>query len=249
MSNKTIAIIQARTGSTRLPGKVMYPLNGRPALDHVVNRTAHADSVDHVVVATSTEPTDDVIEQYAPNFGANVIRGSESNVLSRFEKAVEVYDPDVILRVTGDCPLIDPMTINKVVAPVKDGNADYASNTASRTFPRGLDIEAFSCESFQKVISAATTQAEHEHVTPYYRENSHEFETENITSSEVFEDDRYIDRIDLRLTLDEAGDYQLIEKIYSQIEYKNILPVRAAIDLVDAEGLASINDSVRQKKI
>ncbi len=243
------AVIQARTGSTRLPGKVMYPLDGRPALDHVVTRTAHADSVDEVVVATSAEPTDDVIEQYAPTFGADVIRGSESNVLSRFEKAVEAHDPDIILRVTGDCPLIDPTTIDNVIAPVKDGNADYASNTVSRTFPRGLDIEAFSCESFQKVIAAATTQAEREHVTPYYRGNSHEFETVNIDSSRVFEDEQYIDRTDLRLTLDKADDYQLLEKIYSQIEYEEILPIRAAIDLVDAEGLASINESVRQKKI
>ena len=112
MNNKTIAIIQARTGSTRLPGKVMYPLNGRPALDHVVTRTAHADSVDHVVVATSTESTDHVIEEYAPTFGADVIRGSESNVLSRFEKAVEAHDPDIILRVTGYCPLIAPNLID-----------------------------------------------------------------------------------------------------------------------------------------
>jgi len=243
------AIIQARTGSTRLPGKVMYPLDGRPALDHVVTRTAHADSVDHVVVATSTKPTDDVIEQYAPTFGADVIRGSESNVLSRFERAVDKYDPDVILRVTGDCPLIDPTTIDKVVDCIRNGSADYASNTAKRTFPRGLDIEAFSCDSFHQVIAAATTQAEREHVTPYYRENSHEFDTVDLTSNEVFEDEQYTDRTDLRLTLDEADDYQILETIYSQIEYKDILPIRAAIDLVDSEGLVEINESVRQKKI
>lgn len=242
------AIIQARTGSTRLPGKVMYPLNGEPTLNHVVTRTAHADSVDTVVVATSTEPTDDVVEQYAPTFGADVIRGSESNVLGRFELAVETYDPDVILRITGDCPLIDPTTVDTVAAPVSEGNADYASNIGERTFPRGLDVEAFSYESFQRVSSAATTQVEREHVTPYYLENSQEFETVNISSREVFETEQYTDRADLRLTLDEADDYHLLETIYSNIEYEDILPIRAAIDLVDAEGLAAINESVRQKK-
>lgn len=183
----------------------MYPLNREPTLKYVVTRTAHADSVDTVVVAASTEPTDDVVEQYAPTFAADVIRGSESNVLGRFEPAIETYDPDVILRITCDCPLIDPTTVDTVAAPVSEGNADYASNIGERTFPRGLDVEAFSYESFQRVISAATTQVEREHVTPYYLESSQEFETVNISSREVFETEQYADRADLRLPLDIAA--------------------------------------------
>ena len=241
-------IIQARVGSTRLPGKVMYPLDGQPALEHVVTRTAHADSVTDVVVATSTEPQDDVIAQYAPTFGADVIRGSESNVLSRFERAVEEYGPDIVLRITGDCPLIDPATIDSVVASVT-GEADYASNTSHRTFPRGLDVEAFTVESFETVISAATTQAEREHVTPYYRENPDVFDIVNVTSDQVFDKGKYIDRTDLRLTLDEADDYRLLKRIYDTIGYDDILSIREAIDLVDKEGLAELNESVRQKKI
>ena len=198
----TTAIIQARTGSTRLPGKVMYPLDGQPALEHVVSRTARADSVTNVVVATSTEPQDDLVAQYAPTFGADVVRGSEANVLSRFERAVEEYAPNIVLRITGDCPLIDPATIDRAVAPVDDGDADYASNIARRTFPRGLDVEAFTAESFETVISAATTQAEYEHVTPYYRKNPEKFETVNVTSDQVYDDKRYTDRSALRLTLD-----------------------------------------------
>lgn len=249
MGKNIAAIIQARTGSTRLPGKVMYPLDGQPALEHVVTRTAHADSVTDVVVATSTEPQDDVIAQYAPTFGADVIRGSESNVLSRFERAVEEHDPDVVLRITGDCPLIDPAIIDSVVATVSDGEADYASNISHRTFPRGLDVEAFTAESFESVISAATTQAEREHVTPYYRENPDEFEIVNVTSDQVFSEEKYLDRTDLRLTLDEADDYHLLERIYDIVEYGDILPIREAIDLVDNEGLAELNESVRQKEI
>lgn len=243
------AIIQARTGSTRLPGKVMYPLDGQPALEHVVTRTTHADSVTDVVVATSIEPQDDVIAQYAPTFGADVIRGNESNVLSRFERTVKEYDPDIILRITGDCPLIDPATIDRVVAPVEDGEANYASNISDRTFPRGLDVEAFTAESFETIISKATTQAEHEHVTPYYRENPDEFGIVNVTSNQIFYRMEYINRTNLRLTLDASDDYRLLKRIYDTIEYDDILPIREAIDLVDEEGLAELNESVRQKKI
>ncbi len=249
MKNSTVAIIQARTGSTRLPGKVMYPLDGQPALEHVVTRTTHADSVTDVVVATSVESQDDVIDQYAPTFGADVIRGSESNVLSRFERAIEEYVPDTVLRITGDCPLIDPKTIDRVAGAVSSERADYASNIFERTFPRGLDVEAFTAESFETVISAATTQAEREHVTPYYRENHDEFDIVNVTSDQVFSDQKYLNRTDLRLTLDEADDYKLLEGIYNEIEYDGVLPIRDAIDLVDREGFAELNESVRQKKI
>jgi spore coat polysaccharide biosynthesis protein SpsF len=249
MKKSITAIIQARTGSTRLPGKVMYPLDGQPALRHVVTRVSQANSITDVVVATSTESQDDAIAQYAPTFGADVIRDDESNVLSRFERALKEYNPDIILRITGDCPLIDPVTIGRVVAPVNDENADYASNISRRTFPRGLDVEAFTAESFEAVISAARTRAEREHVTPYYRENPDEFDIVNVTSDQVFDKERYINRTDLRLTLDEADDYRLLERIYDMIEYNEILPIREAIDLVDKEELTELNESVRQKKI
>jgi len=246
---KNMAIIQARTGSTRLPGKVMYPLDGQPVLEHVVTRTARADNVTDVVVATSTEPQDDLIAQYAPTFGADVIRGSESNVLNRFKRAVEAYNPDTIFRITGDCPLIDPTTIDRVIDPIDNRGADYTSNISHRTFPRGLDVEAFTAESFETIISESPSQTEREHVTPYYRENPDEFDIVNVTSDLVFDERKYIGRTDLRLTLDEADDYRLLESIYNMVEYDGILPIRDAINLVDAEGLAELNESVRQKEI
>lgn len=245
----TTAIIQARTGSTRLPGKVMYPLDGQPALEHVVSRTARADSVTNVVVATSTEPQDDVVAQYAPTFGADVVRGSEANVLSRFERAVEEYDPEIILRITGDCPLIDPTTIDRVISSIIDRKADYASNISHRTFPRGLDAEAFTAKSFETVVSEATTQTEREHVTPYYRKNPKKFNIDNVTSDQVFSEAKYTNRTDLRLTLDEADDYHLVERIYDMLEYDDILPIQDVIDFVDSKELAKMNDSVRQKNV
>jgi spore coat polysaccharide biosynthesis protein SpsF len=110
-------------------------------------------------------------------------------------------------------------------------------------------VEAFTTESFETVISEETTQAECEHVTPYYRENPGEFDIVNVTSNQVFTEEKYIDRTDLRLTLDEPDDYHLLNRIYDTIRYDDILPIREAIDLVDEEGLAEINESVRQKKV
>lgn len=245
----TIAIIQARMGSTRLPGKVLLPLNCEHVLTHDIRRVREAKTIDTVVIATSTETADDVIEQFGDKHGVPVHRGSEANVQQRMFDAATEYDAEILVRITGDCPLIDLDTIDTVVSRVRDGNAEYASNTIRRTFPRGLDVEAFTVKSFEHVVSAASTQAEREHVTPYYRENPDKFDIVNVTSDQVFDNQRYIDRTDLRLTLDEAADYRLLERIYDEIEYDEIIPIRNAIDLVDAEGLATINESVRQKKI
>lgn len=249
MNQHTIAIIQARMGSTRLPGKVLLPLNCEHVLTHDFRRVRKAETIDRVIIATSTETADDVIELFGAVHGVPVHRGSETNVQKRMYDAATEYKTDILVRITGDCPLIDPDTIDAVVSKVRDRDADYASNTIRRTFPRGLDVEAFTFESFTHVASAATTQAEREHVTPYYLNNPDEFVTTNVTSDLVFDTERYIDRTDLRLTLDEAADYRLLSRLYEEIEYDDILPIRRAIGLVDTEGLTAINESVRQKEI
>jgi len=243
------AIIQARIGSTRLPGKVMYPLDGQPALEHVVTRTAHADSVTDVVIATSTEPQDGVIAQYAPTFGADVIRGSESNVLSRFERAVEEYDPDVVLRITGDCPLISPTFIDAAIERIQTENVDYACAGLDRTFPRGVTCEAFTAESFEQMSDRSNEPRHQEHVTPYYREHPEEFDLYNIESSEVFEEEQFQNRTDLRLTLDEPADYQLLETVYREIDQQGLLTVRDAIEYIDENRLGTINQHVEQKSV
>ncbi|MCY4732130.1 glycosyltransferase family protein [Natronomonas gomsonensis] len=242
-------IIQARTGSTRLPGKVMYPLDGLPALEHVITRTAHADSVNNVVVATSTESQDDVIAQYAPTFGADVIRGSESDVLSRFEYAVGQYDPEFILRVTGDCPLISPQFIDASIERVRTTDVDYVCAGLNRTFPRGITCEAFTAESFERVIEQSSEPRHSEHVTPYYRENPEDFELYNLESNELFEEEWLQNRTDLRLTLDEPADYQLLETVYRELTYKEILDIRDAIRHIDQNGLAEVNHDVEQKSV
>ena len=246
---KHIAIIQARTGSTRLPGKVMYPLYGLPALVHVITRTANANHVNDVVVATSTEPQDDVIEQYAPTFGADVIRGSEKNVLERFERVVEKYDPDVVLRITGDCPLVSPRFIDACVDHIEVGNGEYVSAGLNRTFPRGLTCEAFTADSFDRIIAESTQPRHREHVTPYYREHPEDFELYNLESKQIFDEEWLQNRTDLRLTLDEPADYQLLETVYNEIEYEGLLDVTEVIRYIDENGLAEINEHVEQKTV
>lgn len=246
---ESIAVIQARVGSSRLPGKIMYPLDGQPTLEHVITRVSRASGVDDIIVATSNEPQDDVIEQYAPMFGADVIRGSESDVLSRFEQVIKLYGPKIIVRVTADCPLISPRFINASINHIMEKDTDYVSASFERTFPRGLTCEAFSAESFEKVRAESTDPHHREHVTPYYREHPEEFELSNLESKAVFDEPRLQNRTDLRLTLDEPADYQLLETVYREIDYDGILDVHDGIEHIDENDLGTINQDVEQKSV
>jgi len=244
---RTVAIIQARMGSTRLPGKMMLPLADEQVLTHDIRRVSAADHVDEVTVATSEKTADDIIHRYATQTDATVFRGSESDVLGRVYDAARTTDADIIVRITGDCPLVDPGTIDTVVKPVIEEDIDYAANIFERTFPRGLDIEAFSFESFERVHKAATESHYREHVTSYYREEASRFTTESIVSTEVFDEQQFQNRDDLRLTLDEAADYEVLRTIYENVAFDDILPIREAIRYVDENDLMSLNAAIEQK--
>lgn len=244
----TVAVIQARMGSTRLPGKMMLPLAGEHVLTHDVRRVSRS-SVDEVVVATTATTADDIVERYAERAGATVFRGSERDVLGRMYGAADETDADVVVRLTGDCPLIDPETIDRVVAPVENGRCDYSANILDRTFPRGLDVEAFSMASFERVESEATSDGDREHVTPFYRRHPDRFELHNVTSDEVFSSNTFRDRTDLRFTLDEADDYELLRNVYENVRFEEVMPVTEAIEYVDANDLAGLNRNVEQKEV
>jgi len=244
----TVAVIQARMGSSRLPGKVMLPLAGDHVITHDVRRVRAARSVDEVVVATSTELSDDIVERYASRAGAETFRGSESDVLGRFVDAATEADADVVVRVTGDCPLVAPAAIDAVVERLSSTSADYASTTTERTLPRGVGAEAFTFSSFEQVVAAADAPYEREHVTPRYYEHPDQFDIQSVTSEAIFDAPRHHDRTDLRLTLDEADDYELLRRIYEGLASSGEpLDVRDAIDYVDEHELAEINRTVEQK--
>jgi spore coat polysaccharide biosynthesis protein SpsF len=244
-----VGIIQARMGSSRLPGKMMLPLAGTPTITHVVRRVQRASTLDAVVVATSEGTQDDILGLYADRTGADVHRGSEMDVLGRMFDAASKYDPSVVVRLTGDCPLLPPECIDAVVSALERTGAAYASTVLERTFPRGFAAEAFTFSSFEYVEEHAQEPYQREHVTPYYRTDGGEFETVSVTSDAVFDDPRYRDRTDLRLTLDEAFDYELLDRIYEGVAFDGILPARAAIDYVDEEGLGSVNAGVEQRTL
>lgn len=203
------AIIQARKGSTRLPGKVMMDICGHPMLWHVVNRVDRAKLLDEVIVATSDNALDDSIAAFCEQEGVPCFRGSENDVLDRYYFAAMWIHADIIVRITADCPLIDPVVLNKVVAVYLDSGCDYASNTIDRTYPDGLDTEVFSFEALERAWREARWQSEREHVTPYIRKNGKLFNLRQVTQER--------DLSGLRWTVDELEDLQFVRKVYEHL--------------------------------
>ena len=166
---KTVIVAQARTGSKRLPGKVLKPLGGKPAIEHVLRRASAAKLADQVWLATTTEYSDDVVQEAADKLGFPVFRGSEEDVLSRYAGAAEAANADVIVRITCDCPLIDPEVIDAMISLRAAQSADYVWNDPDRDWPVGLDCEVFTREVLEQAAASATSKAEREHVTPWIR--------------------------------------------------------------------------------
>ncbi|WP_276258624.1 cytidylyltransferase domain-containing protein [Haloglomus litoreum] len=250
MSERVVAVVQARMGSTRLPGKVMLPLAGEHVLTHDVRRLRAAEAVDEVVVATSTAGRDDIVARYAERAGAAVHRGPEDDVLGRMHAAARDADADVVVRATGDDPLVAPAVVNACAEAVRAG-ADYAGNTIDRTFPQGLVVEAMSMASFDRVEAASDEPHQREHVTQYYLEHPDAFEREPVRWDDVYDWPLPCDRRDVRLALDEPDDYELLSAVYGGVEPddRGILPVRDAITYALAEGLTEWNRHVGQTKV
>jgi spore coat polysaccharide biosynthesis protein SpsF len=180
----TAAIVQARMGSSRLPGKVVKDLSGRPVLGHVLARCASIGGVDVVVCAVPDEPQSDVLEAIALKSGAAIFRGSENDVLLRYLEAAQSVDADVVIRVTSDCPLIDPFVCAEVLSLREERNADYAANNITLTYPHGLDCEAMTIEALRKAHQSARDASDREHVTPWLRQAA-EINRANLASKEA----------------------------------------------------------------
>jgi spore coat polysaccharide biosynthesis protein SpsF len=239
---RRVAIIQARTGSTRLPGKVLADIAGRPMLAHVISRVRRSAQIDDVVVATTDLRGDDPVAELARTEGAGVFRGSEQDVLARYAGAAREADAGVIVRLTADCPLVDSDVIDAVVSALSDGAVDYASNVIERTFPRGLDVEAMFRDVLERVARLARSDSAREHVTHFIlREQPSLFRTRSVTHPE--------DNADLRWTVDEDADLEMIRAIYRELELATIArPYHDVVRWVRAHpAVAAINASVQQK--
>ena len=207
-------IIQARMGSSRLPGKVLMKSgNGMSLLYHVINQLRHCSKVKNLVIATTTNQEDDEIEKFADNNSVNVFRGSEKDVLDRYFQCAKKYSFSTIVRITSDCPLIDPQIVDKVIERFFSGNYDYATNTLIRTFRIGTDAEVFSFNALETAWKNAQLPSEREHVTPHLR-NKGNFKTINV------ENDTNISN--LRLTVDRIEDFELINEILNNLSINPI---------------------------
>jgi spore coat polysaccharide biosynthesis protein SpsF len=180
---RVVALVQARTGSTRLPGKVLMDVHGRPMLAQLLSRLSRAKRIDEVVVATSELEGDDAVARVAEAEGVRVFRGDERDVLGRMLGAARMAEADLVVRVTGDCPLIDPDVVDQVVSEL--GHHDLASNAINRTFPRGLDTEVLTRDALERIAELATSPESREHVTWFaYQERPDLFKLRSVESGE-----------------------------------------------------------------
>lgn len=203
----TLVVIQARTGSTRLPGKVLADVGGMPMLAFQLRRLLPMARREGwtVVVATSDLPGDDPVADLGGDEGVAVVRGSEADVLRRFAQAADAFPTDTVVRLTGDCPLTDPAVVAAVVALHRSTGADYTSNVLPRSFPKGLDVEAMSSTALRAADAAATAAADREHVTPYLYRHPERFRLANHSSGRDLGEEWW--------TVDSAPDLERVREI------------------------------------
>ena len=245
-SLKIGAIIQARTSSTRLPEKVLLELpygSGVNVLQQVIRRLKVSKKIKHIIVATTTDDADNKIVNIAENENVLFFVGSKENVLERYYLAAKENNLDIIVRITSDCPCIDPEIVDKVISTHLEKNSDYTSNTLLRTFPVGLDVEVISFKTLEKCYNNAKVDLEKEHVTLYVHKNITKFKTENITTDGP-------DESEIRITLDTEEDYALLCSVFDYLyEFDEFFKYKEIIRLFKRKPwLSLINKKIIAKK-
>lgn len=223
-----IAIVQARMGSKRLPGKVLLQVNNKPLLAHQIDRILMSQKIDKLVIATSTLSIDDAIEFFCKSYGIDCYRGSEQDVLSRYYMCAKKYNSEVIVRLTADCPLIDPQIIDKVIEKFQHDGVDYCANTVppeTSKFPDGSDVEVFSMQSLAKANREIIDNHRREHVTFQF------WQDQNYTKSQYLKSK---DHSKYRITVDYPEDFEVVKFIFSELKNKNIFGnLTQIIDIID----------------
>jgi len=239
---KIVAIVQARMGSSRLPQKVLKDLGGATVLDRVLRRLGRARLVDQILVATTLAPQDSVIVDHCGRGGACVFRGSEQDVLDRYYRAAEHLEAGVVVRITSDCPLIDPEVTDATIQAFLEHHADYASNVRVRTYPRGLDTEVMTVNALERAWREARQPHQREHVTPYIYENPGEFKLHGI------ENDTDCSRH--RWTFDTPEDLEFLQAVYARFGGRDDFGWREILELVETDpSLADINRHIARKAV
>lgn len=219
---KVIAIVQARMGSTRLPGKVLKKVNGKPLLEYQIERIRRSKKIDQLVISTSRKELDDPIIDLCRELKVDTFRGSEIDVLGRFYETCEHYKTDVVVRLTADCPFIDPHVIDKVITYFLDHYPHYlyVSNTITRSYPRGLDTEVFTYEVLKDAYMNANSPYDLEHVTPFI--------VKRVSGAGISQVSYDTDESHHRWTVDTPEDFQLVTKVI-----ENLYPANPAFTFQD----------------
>lgn len=240
---KVTAIVQARMGSTRLPGKILKEVNGKPLLLHQIERLMRSKLINNLIIATTLNEQDDEVVDFCRKHNIDYYRGSEDNVLERYYKTWEQYGGEAIVRLTSDCPIIDPEIVDKTIQYFLDNSYDYVSNTVKRTFPRGLDTEIFSSKTLKLAYEQAMLDRDKEHVTAYIYTHLTDF---NIGH---YKNDK--DLSAYRWTVDTEEDFELIKRILEAFDgQEEKLTLNSAAKLMEENpSWININKHIEQKKI
>jgi spore coat polysaccharide biosynthesis protein SpsF len=241
MASKVIAVIQARMGSLRLPGKSLMEIEGKPLLEHIIDRIRYSKTIDEIIIATTTEHEDKAIINLAKKLQLKVYAGKIIDVLDRFYQAINLYGGEVIVRITADDPFKDPKIIDYIVNYyLLHPELDYVSNTIDPTYPIGIDVEVFSFKALKKAWREAKTKIAREHVTPYIWSNSGLFKIANIK--------HHIDLTNLRWTIDTKEDLEMAREVYKKLYDKDkIFYMKDILRLLKKDTyISNLNSNIKQ---
>jgi len=221
---RIVAIIEARMTSSRLPGKVLLQAAGKPMLEHLVNRLRAVPSLRGIVLATTTNKADDELKELSVRMGIDCYRGSENDVMARVIGAAESVKADIVVEITGDCPIIDPKIVEQTIGAFKANKSDYASNSHIRSFPDGMDTQVFWLDALKRSAAMTSNALDHEHVTLHIRNHPEIFSKINVLAPPE------LHWPELGLTLDEPKDYELLKKIIEYFEPN--YPLFSCLDII-----------------
>lgn len=239
---RVVVIIQARMTSTRLPGKILLPLGGQPMLARLIARLRHVHRADALVIATTTNAADDPVAALCQRLEVACHRGSEHDVLSRYADAARLHQADAVVRITSDCPLIDPELIDRLIEDFAQGECDYVSNMLPPTWPYGMAVEVFSAQALQEAHAQASQDSEREHVTPFIYWNPERYRLRNVACPQNLSHHRW--------TVDTPEDYTLVCLLFDAVS-RNCTDFRLADLLSEMDRhpeWLSINQHIAQKQ-
>jgi len=244
VSPRTVCTIEARMTSSRLPGKVLADAVGRPLLAHMIERLRRCPGLDEIVVATTTNSSDDPVAELADRLGAGVFRGSEEDVLGRVLGAAQAHGAELIVETTGDCPLIDPAIVGEVIDRFAAAGADYCSNMLERTYPRGMEVQVFPTAVLAEVDRLTDAPADREHVSLYIYEHPERYRLSGVAAAPPR-------GADVRLTVDTPEDLALVRAVFEELYPRDpAFGLGEILDLLDARpDLRGLNRDVEQKPV